>query len=466
MRAINTHCRIESEDMRDHLFISYATEDWPFVEWLALRLTAEGYKVWCDRIKLLGGESYPRDIDAAIKWRTFRFLTVLSHDSIKKPNPLKERTLALNLAKERNENFVVPINLDGISPTSLDWMVSDLTFISFHLGWADGLRQLLKSLEESNAPRELHDGRAVAASWVEATQFVIQKQERLWLNLAEVRELPNDICRYESAVFIPEDERLELLKWWPHINEGRIFWAFEHPPYTFDEKYKFSEQGRREDWNSLRANDAGLRHLAVRLLNESLKSVALARGLKLTPDGKACYFPDGLLPSNRINFEGYDKKRTWVNSVGVRNFRTQTGKESCRYHLVPHLRVWLDHECGCVILVRVHLFLTNLGGQQIEGKAALRRRKRICRSWWNHQWLARTFAVLQFLAGEKHAIQIGENGPQRLVISKYPLTAHIASGLDESQIGLAKPEPEDADEIVLDLDEDVPPDMKEGESDE
>ena len=108
------------------------------MEWLTLRLTAEGYKVWCDRIKLLGGESYPKDIDAAIKWRTFRFLSVLSHHSVKKPNPLKERTLALNLARERNENFVVPINLDGISPTDLDWMVSDLTFISFHLGWADG----------------------------------------------------------------------------------------------------------------------------------------------------------------------------------------------------------------------------------------------------------------------------------------------------------------------------------------
>jgi hypothetical protein len=27
--------------------------------------------------------------DAAIKWRTFRFLTVLSHHSVKKPNPLK-----------------------------------------------------------------------------------------------------------------------------------------------------------------------------------------------------------------------------------------------------------------------------------------------------------------------------------------------------------------------------------------
>src|SRR5262249_19691742 len=235
-----------------------------------------------------------------------------------------------------------------------------------------------------------------------------------------------------------------LLKQWPHINEDQVFWAFEQPPKEFDDKFKFTERLRRENWNLARVNDRPLRQLAVRLINESLKAVALARGLKITPDGKACHFPDGLLPNNRLTFEGYDQKRTWVSCVGVRNFRTTTGKESCRYHLVPHLKVRLDHELGCVIQGGPHLFLTNLEGQQIEGKAALRRRKRICRSWWNHHWLARTFAMLQFLAGGKNYIQIGETRFQQILISKYPLTAHIPFGLDESQIVLGKPESEDA----------------------
>jgi hypothetical protein len=73
-----------------------------------VRLAAEGYKVWTDRIKLLGGESYPKDINTAIKSRTSRFLAVLSRSSVEKPNPVKERTLALNLARERKENFLVP----------------------------------------------------------------------------------------------------------------------------------------------------------------------------------------------------------------------------------------------------------------------------------------------------------------------------------------------------------------------
>ena len=436
---------------QDHIFISYATEDWPFVEWLALRLTAEGYKVWCDRFKLLGGESYPKDIDAAIKLGTFRFLAVLSHSSLQKPNPLKERTLALNVAKERKENFLVPINLDGISPTDIGWMMSDLTFISFHLSWAEGLAQLLALLEAANAPKELSAGRSVAASWFQAKELVVQKQEVLWSNLAEIKELPHDIYRYDSATFVPDNERLELLKVWPHINDGQLFWAFDAPPREFDDKYKFSEQALRRDWHSLINDDANVRQIAVRLLNESIRSVGLARGLTAIPDDSACYFSDGLVVNNRLTFEEYNKKQSWVRCVGVRNFRTLAGKESCRYHLVPRLRVWLDREIGNVVQVRVHLHLTTLEGQPFEDKAALRRRKKICRSWWNHHWQARTFAMLQFLAGSNSSIQIGGTRGQRLVISKFPVTARIAWGLDESKLGPAKETAEEAEETVLDL---------------
>ena len=106
----------------DHLFVSYAVEDAQFAKWLTLKLTAEGYKVWCDRVKLLGGESYPRDIDEAIKKQTFRVLALLSYDSIDKPNPRKERTLAHNISRDRELDFIIPIKVDQIKPAELDWM--------------------------------------------------------------------------------------------------------------------------------------------------------------------------------------------------------------------------------------------------------------------------------------------------------------------------------------------------------
>lgn len=454
---------MESDKRRDHLFISYATEDWPFVEWLALRLTAEGYKIWCDRFKLLGGESYPKDIDEAIKNRAFRLLAVLSRNSIRKPNPLKERTLALNLAKERNENFLIPLNLDGMSPTDLGWMVSDLTFVSFHLSWAEGLAQLLISLEQSNAPREFVKGRSAAASWFEAKDLIIPKEERLWGNLTEIVELPTDIYRFEMGLSISEEQRLEILTLWPHAAEGEVNWSFVYPPADVIERYRLKERGKITDWKSARSTDINVRQVAVRVFNQSLRSVCLARGLKVTPDGGSCYFPDSLLPSNRLAFRNYDGYRTWVRTVGIRNFKTITGKETCRYHLATYLKVWLDHELGNVVQIRVRLFLTTLGGIALEEKPAQRRRNRICRAWWNYEWLSRNLAILQFLAGDAPTIEIGRDDSQRMILSSLPLTVAIEYGLDESSLEHQKPEADEVGESVLELDADEQPEQ-EGEN--
>ncbi|HET6179083.1 MAG TPA: hypothetical protein VFE61_19295 [Candidatus Sulfotelmatobacter sp.] len=43
--------------MRDTLLLSHANpEDNEFTLWLALQLANDGYRVWCDLTKLLGGE--------------------------------------------------------------------------------------------------------------------------------------------------------------------------------------------------------------------------------------------------------------------------------------------------------------------------------------------------------------------------------------------------------------------------
>src|SRR5690242_5913167 len=91
------------DPQRDHLFLSYAWEDAALAEWLYRKLTAAGYLVWCDRFKVFGGDRWPKDIDDAIRRRTFRLIALISRFSLEKPNPTKERQLALALSKERNE---------------------------------------------------------------------------------------------------------------------------------------------------------------------------------------------------------------------------------------------------------------------------------------------------------------------------------------------------------------------------
>ncbi|MDN5863937.1 MAG: toll/interleukin-1 receptor domain-containing protein [Gammaproteobacteria bacterium] len=160
--------------MQEHLFISYATEDAALAEWLTLKLTIFGYKAWCDRFELLGGERFPRDIDQAIKEKTFRLLAILSKASLEKENPTKERTLALNIGKERKSDFLIPLQAEPLAPTDLNWMVSDITYIPFHESWSTGLRQLLKKLEKISTPQNLVNGGQVASTALLDTNCVVQ----------------------------------------------------------------------------------------------------------------------------------------------------------------------------------------------------------------------------------------------------------------------------------------------------
>ena len=135
--------------LRDHIFISYATEDWVLADWLVLKLVSEGYHVWYDRLKMLGGESYPIDISDAIQKRSHRVVALLSKDSISKANPVKERTLALNVAKELNINdFLIPINVDGLKASDFDFLMADLVYISFYKSWYNGLERLIEKLDQ------------------------------------------------------------------------------------------------------------------------------------------------------------------------------------------------------------------------------------------------------------------------------------------------------------------------------
>jgi hypothetical protein len=73
---------------RDTLLLSHANpEDNEFTLWLALQLANEGYRVWCDLTKLLGGEVFWDDIEEVIKSRTVKVLYVSFPDIERQGRP-------------------------------------------------------------------------------------------------------------------------------------------------------------------------------------------------------------------------------------------------------------------------------------------------------------------------------------------------------------------------------------------
>lgn len=423
---------------REHLFISYASEDGSLAEWLTLRLTAEGYKVWCDRFELLGGESYPKDIDAAIKERTFRMLALLSRHSLRKPNPVKERILALNIAKERKIDFLIPLNVDGLRASELDWMTSDLTFIPLQESWASGVAQLLKKLNRIEAPRTLVAGRKAVRDWFSANSTAAHRPETVWTNALEILELPPTLLR----VTVPRSSGEPLLDGWPHRPDGPgTAWSFVPPP-------RRDASVSQVNWKDARPAER-LADVATDLIRQHIVQHCTTKGMALTPNGRDLYFPPGLLPNDRLTFRQYTGRKTYVAAVGQRAFRLANGaRELSRYHLSAVFRPKLRQLTNPAVLIQMRVHLTTLHGQPLDTARAVRRRKAICRSWWNHQWLARLIAVTTWMAGGGNNIELASTPTGRLLLSATSLKLAAPVGLDEGDSELSIDD--DTEELIDD----------------
>jgi len=153
--------------MRDMLFVSHANpEDNQFALWLTLRLAADGFPVWCDLTKLLGGEDFWKDAEAAIRTRTIKFLYVLSKTSNTKDGPRSELQIAINVAKaQKIKDFVIPLHTDDLPHTEINVLLAKLIAVPFEAGWARGYQQLLEKLEREGVPKKANFGPAAVGSW-------------------------------------------------------------------------------------------------------------------------------------------------------------------------------------------------------------------------------------------------------------------------------------------------------------
>lgn len=419
----------ESQGQPDLLFISYATEDAHLAEWLALKLALDGYGVWCDRFNLLGGESYPRDIDDAIKNRSFRMLALMSRHSLRKPNPLKERTLGYNLSRSRKVDFVIPLVVDDIRADELDWMSSDITFISFRDSWAQGLRGLLKRLDTLKAPRSLEHGSQLVSNHVAEHSKVLAESERIWSNLFEIHSMPQNVYR----VVLPEGVCQPSSSAVAFRQSSRILWSLQQPRWDSEAP---SGDITVHDWKLDRRSIQGITpaYAVERLLHELVRKRLLARGAKETPDQLHLHLSYEATHDGWLSFAAHDARRSRVRAIGQRTFRATDGSRSvCRYYLVPVFRPTLSKYGLACLELNIRLHLTDGTGIPLDSKSGLRRRKRIARGWWNHQWLSRVLAIGEWMSGGQPTYDLADSADYKIEVSGMPLTTTAPVGiLDDS----------------------------------
>ena len=430
---------------QDHLFISYAWEDRALADWLTLRLTAEGYRVWCDRFKMLGGERFPHHIDLAIKTQTFRLLALLSRHSLNKPNPTKERTLALAISRERGIDFMIPLNVDGLKPTELNWMLSDLSYISF-TNWAEGLQQLLKRLRSLDAPRPIvEQGKQFAAEIFLPSEVLLHQPETLYTNCLRFERIPS-MLRFFRFTRQPTPAELDTLSntwaFYP-LDEVRVF-AFEAP----DRLPRGSLELLRESpWREVQEVEGVVTiNIISNLLRQSLICKLISKGLRRDPESGLIYFPPGAVKNNRIFFINERGRSVPLQTVGVRKF--QGGPY--RYHLAPTFRVRQDVESSFVAQLKVRLFLTDVKGNRLDAASALVRRKALTRNWFNHQWLSRQLAICAYLSEGREKIAVGQSTTDPIVLEAMPIHGDVPISINERYLAPLRktllPSQEDLDE--------------------
>lgn len=438
--------RKASIENRDLLFISYATEDIPFSDWLALKLTGLGYRVWYDRMTLLAGQSFVKEVDEAIGKRTFRFLGILSRNSVNKENPTNERTKAIAVGKSLNiDDFVITLNIDGLPASDIPWTLSQKSYASFHPSWADGLKQLIKTLEARNTPCDPSVGRDLVCQWTSAKDQPQQRNERVWTNLISVVSVPPVLRQYELK---NEDERDVIGLEWPFaIQNKNLVWAFQPPPEKFADRVI---QQRATSWLDASGPGFSIANAGKYLLRKSVEDFAIAKGLVRSPGGETTFFPKGLLQNDKHFFMGLFGKRTHVKLVGERTFRVGAGNtEINHHHLAPAFKLIEREGRSFQIQLINRLYITGPDGNAIHPSRMLRRRKKICKNWWNDKWGSRLLAVMSWLSDDQDEIEIFKTPEGSFKIAGRPLALQSEFGIQEDE----SPDPnvvEDAPEVALD----------------
>lgn len=464
---------------RDTLLISHAIEDNEFTLWLALQLAKEGYRVWCDITKLLGGENFWDDIERVLRTRGCKFIYVLSRVS----NGGAERGFRkeLHLADveaRRNgiKDFILPVAIDDLPSAEYNVYLSLRQGMGFFPSWRDGLLLLLKKLSRDRVPKRKRkfNPQSVAAWWRSyrsSTSGVLRQPDKYFSNWFAISQLPARIYTHTLRNSSQEAER--LVNNWPAYQEGSRL-------VTFAPAADFSSGAEIADSQSFAIADMldrslpipdeelhQLRRSFVRLLGLSLeKRVREAHlGSYELANGKLCWF--FLKPQNedalKVHFDGIEGTRDWRALTGFATIASQRDRSSStkRYwHFA--IQVHAKFRPYVVFHITSHVVFSDDGKTPWSDKKRMHRaRRRQCKSWYNDAWRDRLLAAITSLSEEKPNLEIPIASGESIIMDSRPII--FESEVSFSVISKTAIEQSRASEEIADGEDDTDEQQDEGE---
>lgn len=434
-------------EARDIVFVSHANpEDNQFATWLSLRLAREGYRVWCDTVRLRGGDDFWRDIETAIRQRTRKFLFVTSRTSNEKPGTLQELSVAAGVARQLGlRDFIVPIKVDNLPYNEHNIQITRLNALNFAAGWAPGLAALITTLQDDGVPDPELDGALRVAQWWNTHKLnksILKRHpETLWSNWFGIRSLPRRLWVWS----VPEATSLPETFAYPVYRVGAKLFSFaDAHSLTLDGESPTGLPGTsfRLDLRREPPRKTGLqKHEVVTAVKQLLKTawrLAVERlGLplfQLSGHRETLWFPKNDADGDTVRFPGIDGKGGRRDLCGFRTVRKLSGETFRRYWHFGLEAVPVLYPAPAFVLKSHVVF--SLNGKQLAGdpKVQHRARRSQCKDWWNDKWRDLTLAAVCHLTRGEPTLQLVVNSDDDLRMDWRPIKYRSDIGYDDAQV--------------------------------
>ena len=414
-------------DKRDTVMISHANpEDNEFALWLGLQLARNGYRVWSDVTKLLGGEQFWADIEEVIRQKAVKVIYVLSKVSNEGGRGFrKELHLADSVGRQlKDTRFLIPIATDDLLPRDYNVYVQQLNTIQFQ-NWATGLKQLLKALRRDGVPKvnRRYNPNAVSSWWRNfrsAKAGIIFRSDHYYSNWFPIK-IPNGLFWHSLESAYGNKITLDFDLPFRFVQSGNGVLTFadeEEVRKSIEPEYQIiaSEwldvndlsKGKRTPEDS---QGPPLKNLFVQLLRETWQVWIEKRPVgiyELSGGSRCAYFignPE--IDSLKVDFSGVDGKQTWRSLVG--SWTRHAANEQVATKAYWHFGVQAKPKLWPALLYQIssHVIFSDDGRTPWESHRRMHKARRSrCKNWYNDEWRDRLSAAMTYLAAPNDKIEI------------------------------------------------------------
>ena len=403
---------------RTAIFISHANpEGNDFTLWLGAKLSAMGYEVWADVLRLRGGDDWARKLEDGLRNRAKKVLLVADSISVNKQGVRNELQIASEVAnKNGDDEFIIPLRLSNYDAP---FLIAHAQYIDFKRSWSDGLAELLNVLEENRLPRfETFAEGAGIEIWRHAhlhkARLLEKKPETLISNWLPISALPQYISAFDfkGGVNISEKDHALRNASVPLVPHKRGFIGFAskdeygtllgiESPIELVKKIELSDFLKNgSQGQDIERFDA--KRKVVDLMRQALEKYLSSRGLtsmRMANNQLAWWWQKSEETEGQINF-------SWENGPsGRRQIVGFLPKSSIYWHYGLSLSPYLSPTPHIKLTSRV--IFSKDGMRPVgETEVMFRLRRSKTKSWRNPRWRDMMLAFLRHLSKGENELLI------------------------------------------------------------